>query len=151
MDNRGRKTSESNIKIIVRKSFHWTKNLRFVPGIIVVLGLILSLSFMWVPISSAQDNPPVIREIRVMEADRTGINQPMGLIFSSRLNAFYALDAKEWRRSPTTTDLIELTVFEDRAGSARIEAAIQDPINMVYDNQVNRLLILQAQGNQLLE
>ncbi len=150
MTNRERKTSGTKIKRVIRKIVHLMKNSLFVP-MIITLGLILSNLFVSTSVSFAQDNPPVIREIRVMKADRTGINQPMGLVFSSRLNAFYVLDAREWRRSPTVADLVGLTVFEDRIDLARIEAAIQDPINMVYDNKVNRLLILQAQGNQLLE
>jgi hypothetical protein len=47
--------------------------------------------------------------------------------------------------------LIGVTVSEDQVGSARLNAAVQDPINVAYDNRANRLLILQAQGNQLLE
>src|SRR6266545_2647034 len=149
MNNRGQKTFGSNIKMNLGKSSKWMmKNFTLA---IISLGLIFGSSFLRIPVSSAQGVAPAIWQVRAMEADRTGIDEPIGLVFSSRLNAFYALDAKEWRRSPTTTDLIELTVFEDRAGSARIEAAIQDPINMVYDNRANRLLILQAQGNQLLE
>jgi hypothetical protein len=149
MNNREQKTYGSNIRMGPRKSSKWTmKNISLA---ILSLGLILGLSFVWIPIGSAQANPPVIDLVRAMQSDHTGINGPMGLVFSSRLNAFYALDAREWRGSQASTNLVELAVVEDRAGSARIAAAIQDPINMAYDNQANRLLILQAQGNQLLE
>jgi hypothetical protein len=119
--------------------------------LVISLVLILGSSFLRIPVTSAQDLPLDIWQVRAMQADQTGIDAPMGLVFSARLSAFYALDAKDWRRSPNFTDLTELTPIEDRAGSARLEAAVQDPINMTYDNQANRLLILQAQGNQLLE
>src|SRR6266498_1723946 len=148
MNNREQKTAGLHIKIGLGKSKWRMKNIALA---ILSLGLILGLSFAWIPIGSAQANPPVIDLVRSMQSDHTGINEPMGLVFSSRLNAFYALDAREWRSSATSTNLVELAVVEDRGSSARIAAAIQDPINMAYDNQANRLLILQAQGNQLLE
>ncbi|HLO14017.1 MAG TPA: hypothetical protein VK206_04250 [Anaerolineales bacterium] len=148
MNNRVQKTLGRNIKMKLAKSSRGIiKNFTL---LIISLGLIFGSSFLWIPAGSAQDASPDIWQVRAMEADHTGIDEPMGLVFSSRLNAFYALDAKDWRGSSTVTDLIELTPVEDRAGSARLEAAIQDPINMAYDNQANRLLILQARGNQLL-
>ena len=64
---------------------------------------------------------------------------------------FYTIDAKNWNRSAAVTDLVGVTALEDNAGSARLDATIQDPINVAYDNGANRLLILQAQGKQLVE
>jgi hypothetical protein len=117
-----------------------------------VLAILLSsFSFMGSIDAFAQAAPPAIWQVRAIEADQSGINQPIGLIFSSKLNVFYALDARDWRRSSPTTDFIELTPTEKRNGSARITVAIPDPINIAYDNKADRLLILQAKANQLLE
>jgi uncharacterized protein YjiK len=149
MNDLEERTFLPSIKMKLEKPSKWIiRNLSLAT---VSLGLILASSFLWTPVSFARAVPPPIWQVRAMQADRTGISEPMGLVFSSKLNAFYTIDARNWRRPPTLTDLVELTVFEDRAGSVRLEAGIQDPINMVYDNQANRLLVLQPQGNQLLE
>ncbi|MEO8356166.1 MAG: hypothetical protein ABI621_09645 [Chloroflexota bacterium] len=87
-----------------------------------------------------------------MEADRTRLLNPSGLVFSSKLNVFYALEAPGLGQlSSTGTDLIKLTPFADQAGAARIAAAVRNPINTAYDNKVGRLLILQSSTNQLVE
>ena len=92
-----------------------------------------------------------IRQVRVLEIDRAGLHNPAGLAFSSRANAFQVMEAHEpGQPAPSTTAFIKLTPFADRAGSAQIAATVQNPINMTFDNKFNRLLILQAQSNQLL-
>ncbi len=108
-----------------------------------------SFSFIDSTKTFAQEAPPPVWQVRTMQADQTGINQPVGLVFSSKLNAFYLLDARNWKQASPMTEFIEVTPTEVRASSARIATAVQDPVNMAFDNKVNRLLILQA--NQLLE
>src|SRR5688572_11813542 len=115
-----------------------------------ILSLILALilPFLWIPVLSAQSNTGFIRQIRALEGDQTGLLNPAGLAFSSRANAFHVMDKQN---ASANTDLVKVTPFADRAGSARIEAAIKDPINLAFDNQVGRLLILHSSANQLLE
>src|SRR5688500_4236590 len=115
-----------------------------------ILSLILALSlpFLLVPMSSAQGNATFIRQVRALESDQTGVLHPAGLAFSSRANAFQVVNRQS---TSANTDLIKLSPFADRAGSARIAAAIKDPINVAYDNQVGRLLFLHSSNNQLLE
>ncbi len=139
MNSRGRKA--------IRLDFRQVKSSLFAPTM-VVLGLILSLSFVGVPASSAQGNSPFIWQVQVIESDQTGLSNPVGLAFSSQANAF---QVSEGRAPAETIDLVKLTPFADRAGEARISAAIQNPINIAYDNQVGRLLILRGAGNQLWE
>jgi sugar lactone lactonase YvrE len=115
---------------------------------ILSLVLALILPFLWIPASSAQSNAAFIRQIRVLAGDKTGLLSPAGLAFSSRANAFQVL---EKQNSAADTNLVKLTPFADRAGSARISAAIKDPINVAFDNRVGRLLILHSSANQLLE
>ena len=115
-----------------------------------ILSLILALilPFVWIPVLSAQSNAAIIRQIRALEGDKTGLINPAGLAFSSRANAFQVV---EKQNASTNADLVKVTPFADRAGSARLEAAIKDPINVTFDNQVGRLLILNNSANRLLE
>ena len=115
-----------------------------------ILSLVFALvvPFLWSPVRSAQSNIGFIRQIRALEGDQTGLISPAGLVFSSRSNAFHAV---EKQNGSPETDLVKLTPFADRVGSARIAAAIKDPINVAFDNQVGRLLILHSNGNHLLE
>ena len=115
-----------------------------------ILSLILALilPFAWVPASSAQSKAAFIRQVRVLESDKTGLLSPAGLAFSSRANAFQVMGKQN---ASANTDLVKLTPFADRAGSARIVAAIKDPINIAFDNRVGRLLILHSTANQLVE
>src|SRR6185503_175758 len=115
-----------------------------------ILSLILALilPFVWIPVLSAQSNAAFIRQIRALAGDKTGLINPAGLAFSSRANAFQVV---EKQNASTNADLVKVTPFADRAGSARIEAAIKDPINVTFDNQVGRLLILNNSANRLLE
>ena len=115
---------------------------------ILSLVLALILPFLWIPASSAQSNAAFIRQVRALESDETGLLNPAGLAFSSRANAF---QVTEKQNASDSTDLVKLTPFADRAGSARIAAAIKDPINVAFDNRVGRLLILHSSANQLLE
>ena len=114
------------------------------------LSMILALifPFLWVQASSAQSNAGFIRLVRTMESDQTGLLRPAGLAFSSKANAFQVIEGQS---TSANTDVINLTPFEDRVGSARIAAAIKDPINVAYDNRLGRLLILHSAASQLLE
>jgi uncharacterized protein YjiK len=113
-----------------------------------LLGLILGLSFIRVPAGSAQGNTAFIELVQVMKNDQTGLLHPAGLAFSSRANAFQVIE-----KQPVfvNTRVVRLTPFAERAGLSWITAAIQNPINVVFDNKARRLLILHSSANQLLE
>jgi uncharacterized protein YjiK len=115
---------------------------------ILVLIFALVLPFGWVPARSAQSNIAFIREVRTIESDEAGVHNPVGLAFSARANAFQIVE-----RQPESgnRDLIKVTPFMERVGSARLAATIQDPINVTFDNQIGRFLILHSSANQLLE
>ena len=89
-----------------------------------------------------------VRQVRVLEIDRAGLHNPAGLAFSDKDNAFHVVEMRQ--ASSSYTDFVKVTRFVDRAGSARIATAGQNPINMAFDNKFNRLLILEAHSNQLL-
>ena len=99
----------------------------------------------------AQDGPQPIDEVRSLNAKDTGIDEPLGLVFSSRLNAFYVIDGRQWRTSPAFADFQTLTATEERRGSVRLAAALQDPLNMVFDDHANRMLVLLPRSSQLIQ
>jgi VCBS repeat-containing protein len=93
-----------------------------------------------------------IREVRALELDQAGVQNPAGLAFSPGASVFHVMEAQGQGQPPTAeTDIMTLTPLSDRVGAARITAAIDDPINMVFDSQFNRLLIFQSPNNTLIE
>ena len=89
MINQKRKTplgniipAKCNFMTVIGKLFEWViNNIRFTQSIISLV-LTLSLSFIWISASSAQGSPAFIRQVRAMEADKTGLQNPAGLAFS---------------------------------------------------------------------
>jgi hypothetical protein len=107
------------------------------------------------PEASDRAAAPAVRQAQVLEAEQTGVPSPVGLAFSARGNSFYVVGAGPGAGPPTETDVVRLTPSalrpdSDRAGLARIAAALQDPINMAYDVRRDRLLLL-GQAGELLE
>ena len=95
-----------------------------------------------------------MRQARVLESDRTGISSPVGLAFSSASESFYVIGARPGGAS-ADTEVVRLTPFElspvsDRRGSARIAAAVRDPVNLAFDARYTRLLLLDN-ADRLLE
>ncbi len=140
----------SGYKTLPRKPFKWAINHVLLLQSITSLGLALSLSLLWMFSSSAQGSLATIRQLRAMQADETGLQNPAGLTFSSRARAFHVLE-KPGQSLPVVTEVIKLTPFGRRTGSTWIAAQVENPINMAFDNKFHRLLILQFPGNQLLE
>src|SRR6266496_3882114 len=117
---------------------------------LIVAIILSSFSFWGSTRTFAQAGDATIQQIRAMKFDHTGISQPYGLVFSPSRNAFLVVDGAEWKASEASTNFAELTPIENRPGSVRLAAGVQDPINMAYDNKANRLLVLQSKANQLL-
>lgn len=114
----------------------------------VILGLVLSLSFMGVPATAAQGSAVGVWQVQVLDNQQTGLTNPAGIAFSTRANAFEVVEGQD---PGEATNLVKLTPFTERAAEAQIAAAVQNPMNVTYDNLVGRLLLLGAAGNQLLE
>jgi DNA-binding beta-propeller fold protein YncE len=75
-----------------------------------------------------------------------------GLAFSPGAKAFYVVEALGPDHSPPLLlEVIEVSPLEDRGATARVVAAIKDPINVTYDARANRLLIFQSASNRLIE
>ena len=109
----------------------------------------LVFPFVQVHGSNAQNGLAFVGQERVIEAEEIGLTNPAGIVFSSKGNAFHIAEARQG--SSDHTDLVKVTPLAERAGVAQISAAVQNPINMTFDNRFSRLLLLNAQGNQILD
>jgi uncharacterized protein YjiK len=116
---------------------------------IIALILVTIFPFIHVRTSNAQGSPLSIRQVRVRKANEIDLNNPVGLAFSDTSNAFYIVDASQ--SSPTDTVLVKVTQLSEQVDSVRMEAALQNPINITFDNKSNRLLFLNRQASELLE
>jgi hypothetical protein len=116
------------------------------------------LSFSTVTASAAPDATrsgaaAVLRQAQILELDRTGIAAPAGLAFAAGGKSFYAIGARPGGAADTevvTLRPFDLSPVSDRAGSARIAAAIKNPLNVAFDALGSRLLLLDN-ADRLLE
>jgi hypothetical protein len=81
-----------------------------------------------------------------LEAQRTGLAAPAGIAFSPGRRTFYVVGGRG-EGDASATDVVELTPFAhaasgDRAGSVRIAAALDDPIDLAFDAARGRLLFV---------
>ncbi len=116
-------------------------------------------AFFSVTASAALDGGPpqgsaVVRQAQVLEVDRIGVASPVGLAFAAGTKSFHVVGARPGGGAPDT-DVVRLTPFahspvSDRAGSARISAAVKDPVNVAFDPRHSRLLLLDN-ADRLLE
>src|SRR3990172_8646307 len=119
---------------------------------LLLVGALLLGSFATSSATLAQGGAAYVTQVRVIETSDIGIAHPAGLVFSSRAKAFYVVEARgQGQPSPADMDIIKLTPFGDRAGSARLAEAIRDPINVAFDGRFNRLLIFDSLANRLIE
>src|SRR3990172_1373870 len=145
-------SAETAFNRVVRKPFELVfKGHPFLYSI-TALGLALILAFGWNSAGSAQDGVAHIGVVRAFEPDETGLSNPAGLAFSFKPHPFHVVEARGAAQpAPADTDVVKLSPFADRIGSARIAAQVKDPINMAFDNRFHRLLILQSPHNRLIE
>ena len=140
-----RSSSSSVFQTLLQK--HIRKLTSAVPTLILITALVFP--FIQVTGGNAQNELAYIRQAWVMEADETGLTNPAGITFSARESAFHIADLRQGL--PNRTDLVKATPLSARTGLAQVPVALQNPINMVFDNRFNRLLLLTTQGNQILE
>jgi uncharacterized protein YjiK len=120
--------------------------------ILLSLGLAIALSLLWITSSFAQNNQKVLWQARVIESEKAVLQNPTGLAFSSKWNAFHVINSPGFGKFPSvSSNIIRMTLFARQSGSALLPIQIVDPINITFDNKFGRLLILQFPKNQLLE
>ena len=102
--------------------------------------------------SSEQAQSDYYRHVRTIETDRMGIPRPAGVAYSPATDTFLIVQPRDPEQSqPGTTNLFMLTQLEELAGSVSIAATIPDSLNITYNGKANRLLLLNAATNELLE
>jgi hypothetical protein len=98
-----------------------------------------------------QGNAAYLRKVRTFHLDFANPS-PAGLAFSPGANVFLVLKARQTAQpAPDTSDLMMITPLEEQAGSVNVAAAIADSINVAFDSKANRLLLLDAAANELIE
>ena len=121
----------------------------------VVVSAVSVVSAAAAPESSRQQaQSGTVRQAQVLEHDRTGVDAPAGLAYSSTSRSFYVIGARSGA-GPAETDVVRLAPYEfspvsDRAGEARIAASVKDPANVAFDARHARLLLLDN-ADRLLE
>ena len=128
-----------------------TNRLRTYPiGFYLWLGLLLSL--LVIGVASAQDQPPFIGLVHEMEAEKTNLSNPVGMVFSSQANIFHVVESRG--NNNILSDIVvikNISAFGRNEGSTSIKIGIDNPINMAMDNKFGRLLIYKASSHQLIE
>jgi len=114
---------------------------------LLVGGLLLG-SFATNSATLAQGGAAYVRQVRVL--DDLGIVHPAGLAFSPETEVLLVVEARRPAQPPAPGfDILQATLVEDRVGSVRIAASINDPINMAFDSKAQRLLFLQSAKSNL--
>ena len=118
-----------------------------------LLSVVFAVTASAASVATRANGTNTLRLARVLEADRTGIASPVGLAFAADTKSFHVVGAGPG--GAATTDVVRLRPFDlspvsDRAGSARIAAAIKDPVNVAFDTRGSRLILLDT-ANRLLE
>jgi uncharacterized protein YjiK len=114
----------------------------------IALGLILFVN----RVGFAQAQPPFIGLIQEMEPEKTGLTHPSGIAYSSHANAFYVVELPtDPKITPGISVIKSISVLGQETGSTLINLAIENPINLTMDDRTGRLLIYQADTQQLIE
>jgi uncharacterized protein YjiK len=84
-----------------------------------------------------------VRQAREIETADLGIVNPAGLVFSPAANTFHVLEAASLGQPDSlSADMKGLTLNIEPTGSIRVQADVADPVNIAFDSNFDRLLIL---------
>ncbi|HMQ51169.1 MAG TPA: right-handed parallel beta-helix repeat-containing protein [Anaerolineae bacterium] len=120
---------------------------RFTVRLVMLTGLI-TLGFIGDgSVSLVQGQAGYIEEVRSLDTNDAGLLNPAGLAYSFEANLFYIITANPG--SPATINM--MTPFEELLGSMTVNtSATVEPINIAFDNQNERLLLLDHAANELI-
>ena len=96
----------------------------------------------------AQRTSKVFTEVRSIETGLVNLQRPEGITFSPEANAFLVLGASTAGQNDSDVILID-QLSDDRTGLVTVSVDISNSINIVFDSNANRLLMLQSDGNTL--
>ncbi|MEN6409379.1 MAG: hypothetical protein ABFD44_06690, partial [Anaerolineaceae bacterium] len=113
-----------------------------------LIGMAMLLAAIGIIPGFAQPAPAFLRQVRVLEADKTNLSKPAGLAFSTQTHSFYVAEAGN--QTASAVNLVRLTRFSTRGGLAQVAAVLPDPVNLTYDPTFGRILFLQFPANLLV-
>lgn len=118
---------------------------------ILYVAAILALSFASLSVNRIQTMAQVqggyVRFVREIETAQYGVDAPVGLAYSPEAEAFFAV-----QEAPGGVQaLAVVSMYEKRTLPAALNQPISTSINMTFDHQANRLLILDANTQGLLQ
>ncbi len=114
--------------------------------------VLLVLSTQGTPSAAAQSVPAPIRLVRTLEADETGMSNPVGIAYSQLGSRYHLVSAyDQGQRLPALLEVQQLDRFTDPTGSIPLQVSVGEPINITFDNISGRLLVYQSSSSSLVE
>ena len=107
-------------------------------------GAALLLSLLCIRTGNAQDLAAQMNLAQEWPVERTGVATPAGLAYAAQAELFFVAAA------PGAAEMRALSALGQAAGSARLPVAIDDPLNLTYDDRHSRLIFYQTAGAQLV-
>ncbi len=114
--------------------------------LMVLAGLIMLFSLVGGSATFIQDEPVYLKEVRAIDTNDLGLLNPAGLAFSLDANVFFVLEA----HSTTQANIAMMTPAEELVATASVNVFMMDPINLAFDNPVNRLLLYDTASRELV-
>ena len=100
----------------------------------------------------AQDRSDNIRQARSIEIGRFNIKNPKGIAFSANGNNFLIIEDRTQGRLPEeVSEVVIIDHLGDPLSTVSINTEGVNPINLVFDNNANRLFMFQSTDNKLIE
>lgn len=110
------------------------------------LALVLALLFLLPPpVAWADAQPPLptsatTQEIRRLYPSEWGVDYVEGVTYATALNHLYLINKSQ--ATPLATTIVTITPYEQGIGQVETPFPVDDAINLTFDNQGRRLLLL---------
>lgn len=113
--------------------------------------LILFLLFSTTPVV-AQINRGVVTEIRAIYPSEWNVPYPAGIAYAAEAVQFFLLDKPSAGASAATgVTIVTITPYEEMVNSVHIPFAVDDAMNMAFDDGSQRLLLLNVVRTELAQ
>ena len=123
-----------------------------ITNILLALSIAFSLSVTSISSGSAQEQRGYVRRVHVMDAEETGLLNPAGLAYSASPQSFYVIEEQAGEPAfAASSEIKSITPFAEARDLTRVASVLEDPLNIVFDNQNQRLLAFQGTTGALLE
>lgn len=95
------------------------------------------------------NNPHAINPRRSLYPNEWGVARPAGLAYAARFGYLFLLD--KVRADPNRATLVTITPYETFVNRIQLDFAVGDALNIAFDEQQQRLLLLNRQGSKLAQ